>query len=154
MSTTDDVKGCGAKSPGRFRCTRAAGHDGDHQAHDHLGALCDTWPRDRREQVIAGLRELATFLEDHPDLPVPKYEGARMPIHTGHEVPDGPAEVDKIAAILGVKPVQGNQRTAAKVFSGGVVYEAVHIPALQMAEYRALNSYAGRVQPEPAGAAT
>jgi len=104
-----------------------------------------------REQVIAGLEELAQFLRDHPDLPVRTYTGAHMLVHARHEGgattdSEGVAFVDRVAALLGVEPQDSGHYTAERVFSGGVTYEASHIPAEWSEQYYARQSYQNNVQ--------
>lgn len=93
----------------------------------------------RREQVIAGLRELAQFLEDHPDLPVPHGADA-SPYLNGTDEQDR-AEVDRIAAILGKTPVQDTPAhyRVARDFGADVVYRATAITEAHMAEWRAFS---------------
>jgi hypothetical protein len=99
-----------------------------------------------RAKVIGGLRQLADLLEAHPGVPVcpfgwdlsvyPQYddEAARV------------AEVDRIAAILGVAVAdqtgQGGHYTAARTF-GLITYAAVYIPRRGRDACNALMSYSG-----------
>lgn len=107
-----------------------------------------------RSKVITGLRQLADYLDAHPDLPVGVY-GWDLNVYPGRDNgdPAARADVDKIAAVLGV-PVtdrtgQGGHYTASRRF-GLVTYSAVHVPARRMADHYALMTYSGSVTPERA----
>jgi hypothetical protein len=85
-----------------------------------------------RTKVITGLRQLADYLEDHPGVPVTRL-GWDLNIYPDRGDGDGAAraEVDRIAAILGV-PVtdetpRGGHYLACRAF-GLISYAAVHIP--------------------------
>jgi hypothetical protein len=104
-----------------------------------------------RTKVITGLRQLADYLDTHPDLPVARY-GWDCHVYTDQTSDtDARAEVDTIAAVLGVnvddRTSQRGHYTAARTF-GLVTYEAVHVPAQRMADHNALMSYSGCVQPD------
>ncbi|MBV9379719.1 MAG: hypothetical protein JOY82_16500 [Streptosporangiaceae bacterium] len=85
---------------------------------------------EERIRLIAGLRALARFLEDHADVPAPQYADVLI------FPPDGAddemrAEIDKIAAGIGSdaieeSPVHGHY-VASRSF-GPVEYRAVAIP--------------------------
>jgi hypothetical protein len=83
-----------------------------------------------RSSLIAGLRALATFLEDHPDVPAPRWADVMVfPADcTDHEAQ---VEVDTIAALIGsdVYDETANQGhyTTSRGF-GPVEYRAVAIP--------------------------
>jgi hypothetical protein len=85
-----------------------------------------------RADVIAGLRQLADFLDDHPAIPTAPY-GWDVLVST-HEHTDqaGKASVDHIAAILGVRvddqTGDGGHYCADRAF-GPITYRAFHIPA-------------------------
>ena len=107
-----------------------------------------------RAKVIDGLRQLADYLADHPDVPVPGY-GWDLNIYTDSDDDDAVAlaEVHRIAAILGVTPAddtaRGGHYIATRCF-GLVSYRAVHVPERRMAEHRALMSYRDCVTPPAA----
>jgi hypothetical protein len=97
-----------------------------------------------RAQAIVGLRQLADYLEDHPDLPV-KECGFDLTIYPQADTDAaGRAEVDRIADLLGVTPIDktpmGGHYIASKAF-GRISYRAVHIPSRAWARYTARNSY-------------
>lgn len=105
-----------------------------------------------RHQTIAGLRALADFLEATPDVPVAEY-GREYTLYTRdcHDT-CGRAEVDRIAALLGVPVTDDTDRdghyTAERAF-GRIVYRIVHIPARRTAEYEARNSYRDNITLDP-----
>lgn len=106
---------------------------------------------DPRTALIAGLRDMADFLEANPDIPTPQTHPVL------HYFPDGETDadkrdgVDKIAAYLG-SPVDlshirhGHYVTG--IAFGPVRYEAVAISAEARARYDAFNTYADCVTPD------
>lgn len=103
-----------------------------------------------RSKVTGGLRQLADWLDAHPDVPVCPY-GWDLHIypHLADEAA-GRAEVDRIAAMLGVhvtdETQDGGHYRAIRSF-GLITYEAVHIPQRYRDTYEALMSYQGCVTP-------
>ena len=93
-----------------------------------------------RAQIIAGLRKLADYLENHPELPVPTY-GGQVHFYADGTDEQQRAEVDRIA---GVHPVDNTGRdghyTASKSF-GRMTYQAVYIPSRTWAKHHAQDSY-------------
>jgi hypothetical protein len=83
----------------------------------------NTQPTDR-QQTISGLRELADFLDANPDVPVDPWWNNQYSVDLDVKVGDRRAEVDRIAAILGVEPVDDSHYTAKLTF-GNVTYKAV-----------------------------
>jgi hypothetical protein len=106
-----------------------------------------------RAQTIAGLRELADYLQAHPGVPV-RDLGWDLNIYP--QLPTEAlkrAEIDRIAAVLGV-PVcdetgQRGHYTVTRSF-GLVSYSAICVPDRRAAEHRALMSYSGTVAPDVA----
>jgi hypothetical protein len=103
-----------------------------------------------RAAFAAALRELATYVEGHPELPVPTYTDA-SPGVTGDDE-EQRVEVNRIAAVLGVEPQdeQAGHYSARRLFGDervGVTYRVTAIPAARMAEWDALVSYDQRVTP-------
>jgi hypothetical protein len=100
-----------------------------------------------RAQIIVGLRKLADYLEDHPDLPVPEF-GGDVTFYPRGDDEQRRAEVDRIADILGVKPTDDTRRDghyrAIKSF-GRMTYRAVHIPSRSWARYQARDSYRANI---------
>jgi hypothetical protein len=86
----------------------------------------NTQPTDR-ELTIQGMRDLADFLDAHPDVPI-----ARTPILYFHvdnnraiDRRDRRAEVDRIAALIGVKPRDDGPHYGATRAFGNVTFKAV-----------------------------
>jgi hypothetical protein len=101
-----------------------------------LGSLAESTAADLRAAAdraawVAGLRDLADFLEGHPDIPVPPayHEGVI------HEFPDGETDeqrragVDRAAEAMGVPAAEtrGGHYKASVRF-GPVAYEVVALP--------------------------
>jgi hypothetical protein len=107
--------------------------------------------RTPRDQLTAGLRQVADYLDTHPDIPAAPY-GWELLVSTHRTTDvDGIAEVDRIAAVLGV-PVEdgiadGGHYAAIKTF-GPITYQAFHIPARYRAAHRAFMTYAESVTPD------
>jgi len=107
-----------------------------------------------RAAFIAGLLDLACFLEAHPELPVQRY-GQRITLHTGHELPhdgtwDGELRALKafaVAAGAELSEPPGGHCLASRSF-GPVTYEAVAISPAARARHQAGSSYYGCVQPD------
>jgi hypothetical protein len=117
--------------------------------------ICRVIPGDliERAQVIAGLRQLANYLADHPDVPVCPF-GWDLNVYPRQATEAlNRAEVDRIAAILAVTPADqtstGGHYTAACTF-GRITYQATYIPDRRMAAHDALMSYRDCVQPAEA----
>jgi hypothetical protein len=83
---------------------------------------------DERDRLISGLRALAQFLQDHPDIPAPRWIDVLV------FPPDGPdeqrrAEIDVIASRIGTgtdKSTSGHY--SCSISFGHVQYRAVAIP--------------------------
>ncbi|WP_113700635.1 hypothetical protein [Nonomuraea lactucae] len=100
----------------------------------------------RRRELIAGLRALATFLDSHPHVPVPRYGTVRVAVHTKYDTdattePEAIAEVERIAALLGTTPTAEDGHHVAGAEFGSVRYEAVLITQAAMERRAALDSY-------------
>jgi hypothetical protein len=105
---------------------------------------------DQRAALVAGLRELADFIEAHPDLPVPEtFTETRVEPHLHGTDEEDRAEVDRIAAIIGAVPetTRGGHYQVSRKFGGGVTYRAIAIPNQEMARWGALMSYDNAVKP-------
>jgi hypothetical protein len=100
-----------------------------------------------RHQTISGLRALADFLEANPAVPVYEY-GREYTIYTdrGSET-DGRAQVEHIADLLGVTPVEetSGHYTATKTF-GRLSYRIVHIPDRAREAFDARTSYEANIR--------
>jgi len=104
-----------------------------------------TDPHSTRAQVITGLRQLADYLDSHSDVPVSEFGWDLLICAREETDAAGMAEVDRIAAVLGVQvsdcTADGGHYMAIKTF-GRITYEAVYIPTRRRAAHRALMSYA------------
>lgn len=107
------------------------------------------------EYLIDGLRALADFLQVHPDLPVDCWANISYSVTVGGAMgeddtePAKCAEVDRVAAILGVTPTiraNGDHYTAVLAF-GPVVYQATAVTKERLARHLAASTYSGCVTP-------
>lgn len=107
-----------------------------------------------RAEFTAALRQLADYLDTHPSLPVPYGDcAAVIPTPDGTTDAERRAEVDRIAAVLGVEPednADGSHHVAEVKFGGRVRYAVAAITDAHMRAWEAERSYAGSVRPEPA----
>jgi hypothetical protein len=101
---------------------------------------------ERRQSVIDGLHALADFLTEHPDVPVSP-EIAQLSYHTDGTDEEKRAEVDRVAAILGVEAGGTDHYQASRQFSG-LSYLVVGITEDSMRRYHATMSYTDSVEPE------
>ncbi len=83
---------------------------------------------DERGRLIAGLRALAAFLQDHPDVPAPRWADIYVfpPRGTDEQMR---AEIDQIAARIGTVATDdaGHGHYAVSRHFGPVQYRAVAI---------------------------
>ena len=105
-----------------------------------------------RSEYIAGLRELADYLEAHPALPTERYP-AGIRVYTGVDTGTtgdgtGRAIVDQAAVTFGTAPVttRGGHYLTSRQFRGHIAYEVLCIPDAAMAEYDARQSYSSNIQ--------
>jgi hypothetical protein len=104
-------------------------------------------PADRAE-LIRGLVELAAFVADHPELPLPHLDGGIDP--RGEDFAAEAAEVDRIAATLGSTAkfrAGGGHYHTERMFGPVRVYALATTPENDAA-YRAHMSYVDNVQPD------
>lgn len=82
-----------------------------------------------RQAFIAGLRELAEFLETSPDVPAPEYGTDVLVFPPSVSYSDKKREVDVIASRIGSETMtsRGGHYSASRRF-GPVGYRAVAIP--------------------------
>lgn len=88
--------------------------------------------------VTGGLRNLAAFLDGHPDLPLSTGPSPLTVFAHGTDDAEARAEVDRIAAILGVTAAFSfgrNTYKAVRDFGGGVTYEAIAIASAYSGRY-------------------
>jgi hypothetical protein len=105
-------------------------------------AMATTDPTVRAE-FIAGLRRLATFLADNPDVPVPTW-GAEISVHLDGTDAQQRAAVDRIAGLIGAPASEGAHYVTARDF-GPITYSAVAVWEQTRRDWDALTSYAGHV---------
>jgi hypothetical protein len=85
-------------------------------------------PRER-DALIAGLYDLAIFLEDHPGTPAPHMITIHVFPPTGMADTESRAEIDAIAALTGAEiSVSASGHYAASLYFGPVEYKFVAIP--------------------------
>ncbi|MEU4235512.1 hypothetical protein AB0F17_65575 [Nonomuraea sp. NPDC026600] len=102
--------------------------------------------RHHRRELITSLRALATFLDSHPQLPVPRYGQVRVLVHTLYETDatteaEAIAEVERVAALLGVAPTVEHGHHVVCVELGVLCYEVLHVTQAAMVRRHALDSY-------------
>lgn len=108
-----------------------------------------TAPDDARRAFVAGLRELATFIETHPDLPLPSSAASEVgPYPTGTDA-ERREVIERAAHVLDVEPVHrgGGHYVAVRTF-GPVAYRAVAVPVAHAERRSALMTYRDAVEPE------
>lgn len=101
---------------------------------------------EHRAAQIQGLREVAQFLADNPDVPISDLGTNPLSYSIGvfiKDDEDGMAELRRIAGLLGVDITgsYGEIRSsethfyAIREFNGGITYRAVYIRQQQMADH-------------------
>lgn len=100
---------------------RQWGQDGQLVIDQHTAVTLDTT---HRQDMIAGLRELADWLEDNPLVPVQRATEVVLQVGPELYAGDGIAEVDRIAALIGM-PVEAGRHYAVRRRFGPVRYQAV-----------------------------
>jgi hypothetical protein len=102
---------------------------------------------EERSDLISGLRELADFLEQNPEVPAPRWADLMVfpPASTDREMKAG---IDAVAALIGADIEDGTaddgHYTTGRGF-GAVQYRAVGIPARWRAVRRARMFYAENI---------
>jgi hypothetical protein len=88
-----------------------------------------------RQAFIAGLRELADFLENNPSVPAPEYGTDVLVFPPSVSDDEKRQEIDLIASLIGSGTVttRGGHYTASRRF-GPIEYRAVAIPASETTE--------------------
>ena len=98
-------------------------------------------------QVSVGLRELARFIWEHPELPVPAQIDVTY-IIPGTDDATGHAEAKRIAEMLGTHADEDREEaTVRRDFGTRVTYQASYVDSGRMARHYALHSYRGSVVP-------
>lgn len=127
--------------PGRWSVTGPAVQCGETAEIPVRGPAGQTWiscsvhtvlgvATTHRHDVIAGLRALADWLEDHPDVPVSGDQVVQYWASAGRSPLEARAEVDRIAAALGTSAGRRSPYSAAHVARrrfAGIAYEAVAV---------------------------
>jgi hypothetical protein len=101
-----------------------------------------------RGAAIAGLRELADFLDANPDVPVDLYGWTFHAFPRAETDAAARAAVDQAAAVLNVPVTDDTARAGhyyARRMFGPVTYAVVHIPAEAAAAAAARGSYAANI---------
>jgi hypothetical protein len=102
-----------------------------------------------RASLIAGLRDLADFLEGIPEIPTPQYTHL-MVFPAASSDDQMKKEISRIAALIGSRvddqTAEHRHYTTTRSF-GRVEYQAVGIPASTRAYYSARDSYAQNILP-------
>ncbi|WP_433513570.1 hypothetical protein ACQP2T_60100 [Nonomuraea sp. CA-143628] len=110
---------------------------------------------DHRTRLIEGLRALADFLEDRPELPVPDMVHATVCVLHGSEE-ERKAEVERIGRLIGMplNPADADLGYhSAEVRFGPLLYGAMTATEARRARTNALMSYQDCVSPDlPPGA--
>ncbi|MFI0425257.1 hypothetical protein [Spongiactinospora sp. 9N601] len=106
---------------------------------------------DHRTALISGLRDMADFLHDNPNIPVPRSDVSVLHFPAWAQDAEMCAHVDHIAALLGTEIDQedaayGHYSTGIRF--GPVEYRAVAVLAERRARHEALLSYVDCVVPE------
>ncbi|MGW4475849.1 hypothetical protein ACWENQ_39800 [Nonomuraea sp. NPDC004354] len=108
--------------------------------------------RNRRETLISGIRELANFLENHPDIPAPYSLDAIAFPGPNRRYTKQCAEIDRVADATNANVQDRAGHYTAQIEFGHVRYRLVAISDQARAEYDALMSYNGSVTPDHADA--
>lgn len=99
----------------------------------------------RRAELVRGLRELAQFFEDHPEMPIPRYPDLPHCVHATDDE-TGIAEIKAIAATLGVEVDDGTTRVNREF--AGLTYHAFYNLRDDMRRHNAHSTYLGAVEPD------
>jgi hypothetical protein len=97
---------------------------------------------DQRTRLVQGLRDIADFLDQHPDIPAD--HPSLVLLHLADR-----QEVDRIAAMLGVRSTENTRSThyRAGISFGPIRYEALSIARTEMAARTALQTDSTNVTP-------
>ena len=104
---------------------------------------------DLRARIISDLRDLADFLQEHPELPISSHTSVDVSYfpRTSHDEAAF-AEVDEAGARLGRAPVWEGEHYMVEDHRGAGRYRVVAIPEHTRARYRAWLTYTGHVRPD------
>nr|MDT0658075.1 hypothetical protein [Micromonospora sp. DSM 115978] len=140
VSWTDGPGQCGA------RCACGLIVDGmadlraaSDEIEAHITAVAE------RARLVDGLRELADWYAAHPDVPAPYHPELSLGVRhagPGHDDTTGPAEVARIAAMLGVDvTISANGHHAAVGRFGGVDLRVFHVPSASSRRWTAEQTF-------------
>ncbi|MEQ4719378.1 hypothetical protein [Nonomuraea sp. B19D2] len=107
-----------------------------------------------RDRLITDLHGLADFLARNPQLPVPRYGPVSIRVHARYDTDattedEAIAEVERIAALLGVPTrVEYGQHVACADF-GTVAYEAILVTQSWKDRRAAQDSYRDNISTDP-----
>jgi hypothetical protein len=104
---------------------------------------------ERRAELIAGLRALAQFYFDHPEMPIPLYPDFSHCVMAGDD-DAGNDEVCQIAAILGSEVDNDRNPSTQRTFAG-LRYRAFYVRREAARRHAAFATYSGLVEPEGGG---
>jgi hypothetical protein len=107
-------------------------------------------PRERAE-LIRGLFELAAFVADHPELPVPHVEARFYAPFTGTADEQFEGELDlvgQLGEVLAVDPVEARGQVKVEAPMGSVRVLAIAYSPASRAQFEARNSYTDNVVTE------
>ncbi|MDE3721460.1 hypothetical protein PWG71_08665 [Nocardiopsis sp. N85] len=104
---------------------------------------------DLRMRIIADMRDLAAFLEEHPELPISPHTRVDVSYfpRTSHDEAAF-AEVAEAGARLGRAPVWEGEHYVVEHHRGAGRYQVVAIPEHTRARHRAWLTYTGHVRPD------
>jgi|SRR5690349_19500337 len=105
-----------------------------------------------RMALVAGLRQLADFYEQHPELPVPLYPKFLHNIHVDNDEA-GIEQVQAMAAVLGVPVTYDDTGAEVEVRLGALEFKPYYLTRQHMADYVQRISYNQVVQPDRSVAA-
>lgn len=110
-------------------------------ADENAGSIADQALTNPEAQAfIDALHQLAQFLAEHPELPIPSYEA--LTVHTsGQSDAHERAIVDAAAKAMGVAPTANREDThyRAEIAFGPLTYQVLAISAQEMADYHERN---------------
>ncbi len=107
----------------------------------------EEWNPTHRARLVAGLRELADFLESHPGLRCP-YSIRAMAITTAEHEEDERAEVDHAGQLLNAPARDDGHYTVERHFGPAVSYAVIHIPDQWRHEHHQRASYQDNIVPD------
>ncbi|WP_211719528.1 hypothetical protein [Nocardiopsis sp. MG754419] len=111
------------------------------------GFFSDAASPDLRARIIADMRALATFLEEHPGLPISAHTSVEVSYFPRTSIDeDAFEEVVEAASWLGRIPAWEGEHYVVEHHHGAGRYRVVAIPELVRARYRAWLTYTGHVR--------